>query len=72
MLIGVCWDPISSFSAASQLNQVLEPRDIEGRFIVVTVVNMPVFRFRTPWLNLRSSITPMESGNINSRFLGDP
>lgn len=58
--------------AASRLYQTLEPGNIRGRFIVVPVVNMPVFRFRTPWLNLRSSITPMDGGNINSRFPGDP
>ncbi len=58
--------------AASRLYQRLEPRDLEGRLIVVPVVNMPVFRFRTPWLNLRSSITPMDGGNINRAFPGDP
>ena len=58
--------------AASRLYQMLNPEDVKGRFIVVPVVNMPVFRFRTPWLNLRSSITPMDGGNINSRFPGNP
>jgi predicted deacylase len=58
--------------AASRLYRRLEPGDIEGRLIVVPVVNMPVFRFRTPWLSLRSSITPMDGGNINRAFPGDP
>lgn len=58
--------------AASRLYQMLNPEDVKGRFIVVPVVNMPVFRFRTPWLNLRSSITPMDGGNINNRFPGSP
>ncbi len=58
--------------AASRLYRMLNPDDINGRFVVVPVVNMPVFRFRTPWLNLRSSITPMDGGNINSEFPGDP
>jgi predicted deacylase len=51
---------------------MIEPHRLKGRFISVPVVNMPVFQFRTPWLNLRSSITPMDGGNINSRFPGDP
>ncbi len=58
--------------AASRLYRRLEPRDLKGKLIVVPVINMPVFRFRTPWLNLRSSITPMDGGNINRAFPGDP
>lgn len=58
--------------AASRLYHEIEPKDLSGRFIVVPVVNMPVFQFRTPWLNLRSSITLFDGGNINSAFPGTP
>jgi predicted deacylase len=58
--------------AASRLYQLLKPGALKGRFITVPVVNMPVFRFRTRWLNLRSSITPFDGANINSAFSGDP
>jgi predicted deacylase len=58
--------------AASRLYQLLKPGELKGRFITVPVVNMPVFRFRTRWLNLRSSITPFDGANINSAFPGDP
>ena len=58
--------------AASRLYQLIKPGDLKGRFITVPVVNMPVFRFRTRWLNLRSSITPFDGLNINSAFPGDP
>jgi predicted deacylase len=57
--------------AASRLYKAVEPKNLKGRFIVVPVVNMPVFRFRTPWLNLRSSISPFDGGNINNSFPGD-
>jgi len=58
--------------AASRLYQRLDPGDLKGRFITVPVVNMPVFRFRTRWLNLRSSVTPFDGLNINGVFPGDP
>jgi predicted deacylase len=58
--------------AASRLYQLLKPGELKCRFITVPVVNMPVFRFRTRWLNLRSSITPFDGVNINSAFPGDP
>jgi predicted deacylase len=57
--------------AASRLYQTIQPEELEGRFIVIPVVNMPVFQFRTPWFNLRSSISPMDGGNINKFFPGD-
>jgi len=58
--------------AASRLYQLIKPGELKGLFITVPVVNMPVLRFRTRWLNLRSSITPFDGGNINSAFPGDP
>jgi len=58
--------------AASRLYQLIEPRGLKGRFITVPVVNMPIFRFRTRWLNLRSSVTPFDGLNINAVFPGDP
>ena len=58
--------------AASRLYKMIEPHRLKGRFISVPVVNMPVFQFRTAWLNLRSSTTPMDGGNINANFPGNP
>jgi predicted deacylase len=58
--------------AASRLYKEIEPKDVTGRFISIPVVNMPVFQFRTPWLNLRSSTTPFDGGNINAAFPGNP
>jgi len=58
--------------AASRLYRLLKPGKLSGRFMVVPVVNMPVLQFRTRWLNLRSSISPMDGKNINSQFPGNP
>lgn len=58
--------------AASRLYQDVQPKDLKGTLIVIPVMNMPVFQFRTPWLNLRSSITPFDGGAINSMFPGSP
>jgi len=57
--------------AASRLYRLVEPEGLKGRFITIPVVNMPVFRFRTRWLNLRSSVTPFDGLNINAVFPGD-
>ena len=58
--------------AATRLYKRIEPQDLTGIFISIPVVNMPVFQFRTPWLNLRSSITPFDGANINASFPGNP
>ncbi|MFP3950782.1 MAG: succinylglutamate desuccinylase/aspartoacylase family protein [Candidatus Bathyarchaeia archaeon] len=58
--------------AASRLYRDLKPEELNGRLLVIPVVNMPVFQFRTAWMNLRSSISPMDGKNINNQFPGDP
>lgn len=58
--------------AASRLYQLLKPGELSGRFMVVPMVNTPVLQFRTRWLNLRSSNSPMDGKNINSQFPGCP
>lgn len=58
--------------AASRLFHEIQPKDLNGTLVVIPVMNMPVFQFRTPWLSLRSSITPFDGGAINSMFPGSP
>lgn len=57
--------------AASRLYRDLNLDGLRGRLLIIPVVNMPVFQFRTAWLKLRSSISPMDGKNINSEFPGD-
>jgi hypothetical protein len=58
--------------AAARLYQALQPSDLTGRVVIVPVVNMPCLQFRTPWLNLTQSISPMDGANINNVFPGSP
>ena len=58
--------------AAARLYQQIEPEQLTGKLIIIPVVNMPVFQFRTPMFNLVQSTTPMDGKSINSVFPGDP
>lgn len=56
--------------AASRLYQQVNPAELKGRLIIVPVVNMPVFQFRTPMFALTQSLSPMDGKNITSTFPG--
>jgi predicted deacylase len=58
--------------AASRMYRDFEPKKIKGRVIIVPVVNMPSFQFRTPMFKLVAGISPMDGKSINSVFPGDP
>ena len=54
--------------AASRLYRDLKPADVKGRVIIVPVVNMPAFQFRTPLVNLASGNNPIDGKSINTLF----
>ena len=58
--------------AASRLYRDLDPEQLAGTAVVVPVVNMPGFQFRTPMFNLSSGNNPIDGKSINTMFPGDP
>jgi len=58
--------------AAARLYQLIDPVKLCGKMLIVPVVNLPCFQFRTPWFNLTRSISPMDGRPINKVFPGNP
>jgi predicted deacylase len=58
--------------AAAKLYQLIDPEKLAGRMLIVPIVNLPCFQFRTPWFNLTRSISPMDGRPINKVFPGNP
>ena len=58
--------------AASRLYRDLDPQSISGRVVIVPVVNMPAFQFRTPMFNLSGGNNPIDGKSVNTAFPGDP
>ena len=58
--------------AAARLYQQVDPAELKGKLIIVPVVNMPVFQFRTPMFALTQSLSPMDGKNITTTFPGQP
>jgi len=56
--------------AAARLYQSLDPGNLKGKVVIIPVVNMPVFQFRTPMFALTQSLSPMDGRNINETFPG--
>jgi uncharacterized protein len=56
--------------AASRLYQQIDPGALKGRVLIVPVVNMPIFRFRTPMFALTQSLSPMDGKDITTVFPG--
>ena len=56
--------------AASRLYQQIVPVQLAGKLIIVPVVNMPVFQFRTPMFALTQSLSPMDGKDITTTFPG--
>lgn len=56
--------------AAARLYQGIDPAVLTGKLVIVPVVNMPVFQFRTPMFALTQSLSPMDGKNITTTFPG--
>ena len=56
--------------AAGRLYKMIDPAALTGKLIIVPVVNMPVFQFRTPMFALTESLSPMDGKNITTTFPG--
>jgi len=63
-LYGTEYDGIE---AAARLYQSIDPKDLSGTLIIVPIVDMPSFQFRTPW-----SIGITDGLSIVRVFPGDP
>jgi predicted deacylase len=57
--------------AAARLYQSIDPKDLTGRLVIVPVVYMPVFQFRSPWFSLTQSIGLMDGLSLYYAFPGD-
>ncbi len=62
----------SGVEAASRLYRDVEAEGMKGRLILVPVVNMSAFQFRTPMFNLHAGISPMDGKDLNGVFPGSP
>jgi predicted deacylase len=62
----------SGVEAASRMYRDLDPDTITGRVIIIPVITMDAFRFRTPMFGLDAGISPMDGKSLNSVFPGDP
>ena len=58
--------------AAARLYQQIDPAQLTGKLIIIPVVNMPIFQFRTPMFALTQSLSPMDGKDITTTFPGDP
>ena len=62
----------SGVEAASRMYRDFDPDTISGRVIIIPVITMDAFRFRTPMFGLNAGISPMDGKSLNSVFPGDP
>ncbi|MEM7501861.1 MAG: succinylglutamate desuccinylase/aspartoacylase family protein [Pseudomonadota bacterium] len=69
---GIFSTEFCGIEAASRLYRDLDPRRTAGRVLIVPVVNMPGFQFRTPAFNLSSGNNPIDGKSVNTMFPGDP
>ena len=62
----------SGVEAASRMYRDFDPDDISGRVIIIPVITLDAFRFRTPMFGLNAGISPLDGKSLNSVCPGDP
>ena len=62
----------SGVEAASRMYRDFTPEKLAGRVIIIPVITLDAFRFRTPMFKLTSGVSPMDGKSLNSVFPGDP
>lgn len=60
----------SGVEAASRMYRDFDPAEIFGRLIIIPVITLDAFQFRTPMFNLSSGISPRDGKSLNSVFPG--
>jgi len=61
----------SGVEAASRMYRDFDPKDISGRLIIIPVITLDAFQFRTPMFNLSSGVSPRYGKSLNNVFPGD-
>lgn len=61
----------SGVEAASRMYRDFKPADISGRLIIIPVITLDAFQFRTPMFNLSSGVSPRDGKSLNSVFPGN-
>ena len=62
----------SGVEAASRMYRDFDPENLSGRLIIIPVITLDAFRFRTPMFKLTSGVSPMDGKSLNSVFPGNP
>ena len=62
----------SGVEAASRMYRDFDPEAVSGRIIIIPVITMDAFRFRTPMFGLNAGTSPMDGKSLNAVFPGDP
>ena len=61
----------SGVEAASRVYRDTDPATLSGRLIIIPVITMDAFQFRTPMFNLSSGVSPRDGKSLNSVFPGN-
>ncbi|MBT5072829.1 MAG: hypothetical protein HOH18_04265 [Kordiimonadaceae bacterium] len=61
----------SGVEAASRMYRDFDPKDISGRLIIIPVITLDAFQFRTPMFNLSSGVSPRDGKSLNGVFPGN-
>ena len=56
---------------AARIYQKVDPEKLSGKLVIIPVVNMPIFQFRTPMFSLTQSCSPMDGKDITKVFPGE-